>query len=307
MFSKKQTGQVFPLSITEIAFIIIFILILFIGLKDRQIPEITKQREEIARKEQSTAQMLQKIHSVLKESGSTKPDEILSELIRKIDTQAENEHLKQKIENLEAELSILTEIKNMIQKKADKDNILQEEIMTALALKNQLKKITEKEGGDNNNEQNLLEKIKDFDKYNTEKDNELKDIRGQLAFFQKQLEAHGGRDYPPCWVNETTGEIQFFLDIAISDEGLITKKAWSLEREEDALKLPGIDNFIRESPLQSLTEFKEKAFPIYQWSRKRNPECRHYVYIKSTATQAPLERRLRWGVEDFFYKYERRR
>lgn len=306
MFSKKQTGQVFPLSITEIAFIIIFILILFIGLKDRQIPEITKQREEIARKEQSTAQMLQKIHSVLKESGSTKPDEILSELIRKIDTQAENEHLKQKIENLEAELSILTEIKNMIQKKADKDNVLQEEIMTALALKSQLKQIAEKEGG-NNNEQKLLEKLKEFDKYSTEKEKELKDIRGQLVFFQKQLDAHGGRDYPPCWVDEKTGEIQFLLDIAISDEGLITKKAWPIEREEDALNLAGIDNFIKESSLQSLSEFKEKAFPIFQWSRNRVPECRHYVFIKSTATQAPLERRLRWGVEDFFYKYERRR
>jgi hypothetical protein len=59
--------------------------------------------------------------------------------------------------------------------------------------------------------------------------------------------------------------------------------------------------------LLSLSEFKEKAFPIFQWSHNRVPECRHYVIIRSTATQALLADRLRLGIEDYFYKLEKRR
>jgi hypothetical protein len=46
---------------------------------------------------------------------------------------------------------------------------------------------------------------------------------------------------------------------------------------------------------------------IFNASRKADPQCRHYVYLKSTIADAVSSDRARLTVEKYFYKNEARR
>ena len=224
-----------------------------------------------------------------------------------VDKQTENKILKQKVNNLESQLTTLTEIRGVVEKEANKENVVHEQVMEAMAVKKQIEEIMDKGDIKEENRQDALRKFGEFLKNNPSNEKDLKDLKGQVAFLQNRLNAHGGRDYPPCWGEEKSGKIQFLFDIEITDNGLTVKKAWPSERKDDAIKLPGINKFLTDVTFQSLSDFKKDASPIYQWSHTRDPECRHYVYIKSMATNAIFADRLRLGVEDFFYKQEHRR
>lgn len=299
MFIKKRNDQVFSLSITEIALILVFILVLFIGLN----PELNQIEEN----KKAITEAEEKIRSTLSNTGVSNPDEVLSDLRKKVYKQVENETLKQEVNNLKSQLTTLTEIKSAIGKESNKENLVHTEVMEAMAVKKQIEEIMGKENIKEDNRQDVLKKFGDFLKNNPSNEKDIKDLKGQVAFLQNRLNAHGGRDYPPCWVEEKSGKIQFLFDIAITDDGLTVKKAWPSAREDDAINLPGINKFLSDVTFQTLSNFKKDASPIYQWSHTRDPECRHYVYITNMATNALFADRLRLGVEDFFYKQEHRR
>ncbi|MCO4861256.1 hypothetical protein MKD38_06215 [Cupriavidus sp. WGlv3] len=130
------------------------------------------------------------------------------------------------------------------------------------------------------------------------------DLRGQVAFLQNRLNANGGRDYPPCWLN-TAGKIEFLFAVELRPDGVAVAPAWPSSRDADAKALPGIDAMLAGS--FSYAEFESRVRPIFDWSRKQSPECRHYVQLKSTLTDAVQSDRMRLRVENFFYKSEIRR
>ena len=131
---------------------------------------------------------------------------------------------------------------------------------------------------------------------------ENRDLRGQVAFLKGKLEGKGGRDYPPCWAEESSGRIQYLLAIEITDHGLVVKPAWPESRKTDAQALPGIDALATAQTTFQLRAFKSAMQGIDEHSRKRN--CRHYVVMRNYVSDLAVFNSYRFAIEHYFYKLE---
>jgi len=130
---------------------------------------------------------------------------------------------------------------------------------------------------------------------------ENSDLRGQVAFLKGKLEAHGGRDYPPCWAEESTGRVEYLFAIEILPEGLKISRSWPAKRQANAEALPQIEKLTVARP-HPLAEFNALMQGIDRVSKEKN--CRHYVTIKNRVNDLELFNRYRYGIENFFYKFE---
>lgn len=133
---------------------------------------------------------------------------------------------------------------------------------------------------------------------------ENSDLRGQVAFLKNRLDARGGRDYPPCWADES-GKVEFLVIVELRADSVLVTRAWPERRSADAAKLPGLSELLEKS--SSHQAFPSAAQPVFNWSRRQDPECRHYVQLRSTIGDAVQSDRARLMVENFFYKVEARR
>ncbi len=130
------------------------------------------------------------------------------------------------------------------------------------------------------------------------------DLRGQVAYLKNRLDARGGRDWPPCWADEQ-GNIQFLFNVDLRPDAVTVTATWPSTREADAKGLPGVAELMA-GPL-TFQEFRAKVQPVFDWSKRHDPQCRHYVYLRNSIPDATTSDRARLMVEDFFYKSEVRR
>jgi hypothetical protein len=130
------------------------------------------------------------------------------------------------------------------------------------------------------------------------------DLRGQVMFLRNRLEARGGRDYPPCWADES-GKVEFLASIDLRPDAIVVAPAWPAKREADAKALPGIQELLDGS--HTFAEFQSRVSGVFDWSRKQDPQCRHYVQLRSNISDAVQSDRARLMVENYFYKVELRR
>ena len=133
---------------------------------------------------------------------------------------------------------------------------------------------------------------------------ENSDLRGQVAFLKNRLDARGGRDFPPCWADEN-GKVEFLLSVEVRPDTVIAAPSWPQRRESAARELPGMADLL--DGAHSHQEFVNKIQGIFNWSRKQDPECRHYVLLRSSISDAVQSDRARLMVENYFYKVETRR
>jgi len=129
------------------------------------------------------------------------------------------------------------------------------------------------------------------------------DLKGQIQFLKKRLEANGGMDFPPCWADEN-GKVQMLLTVELRENDLSVSRAWPDSRDQDAWSLPNM-KAIMASPMTNYASFLRSVKPISDMSRQQN--CRHYVRIKSMISDAVASDRRRLSIEDYFYKVEIRR
>lgn len=132
---------------------------------------------------------------------------------------------------------------------------------------------------------------------------ENSDLRGQVAFLKNRLDARGGRDYPPCWADET-GKVEFLFSVEVRSDSVDVNRAWPARRDESARSLFGSTEILG---AHSYRQFSSKAQNILNWSKRQDPECRHYVQLKSSISNAVQSDRARLMVENYFYKVEVRR
>lgn len=133
---------------------------------------------------------------------------------------------------------------------------------------------------------------------------ESADLRGQVAFLKNRLDARGGRDYPPCWADET-GKVEFLFAVEVKPDSVVVNPAWPPRREAAARALPGIDDILA-GPHSNQT-FISRIQGIFNWTESQDPKCRHYVQLKSSIPDAVQSDRARLMVEGYFYKSEVRR
>ena len=366
----QKNDQIFQLSLTELAFTIIFLLMLLLGylVHMEQTARLAAETElsQVRSLEQATASLESAKSSFaaqIKRSPTLSPDEVISTLIAQGDVRKERDILQSRVDDLDAKLTALTAIQNEIEKlsKSDGKDLTKEKIESALALQEKvLQSFSEPAPHTQNNSpsqkpppskpnsKELLDKVKqaldvtqelksqlkakmDIDLKSGEASQHIKDmvsaakrysdlsrqtgspeqarkenadLRGQVAFLKNKLDARGGRDYPPCWADEKTGKVEFLFSVEVRPSNVVVTPEWPAHRESDARALPGLAAILAGSPL-SYPNFVSSIQGIYKSSV--DLQCRHYVLLKSSISDAVESDRARLLVENYFYKAEVRR
>lgn len=323
---KEKNDQIFQLSLTELAFMIAFILLLLLGYMvkkeeaEKRAAEIELTKVQTIEHAITTLNAIQStLATTLTNAGTQNPDALISKLIEADDVRVDRDRLKQQVRDLDVKLTSLTEIQHQIEKfeKSSRPEFTKHLIESSLTLQNEWRKQFNKQfdkditpGQEVPTLQEVLSAAKSFN--DLTKDNlnpaifklENSDLRGQVAFMKKKLDARGGRDFPPCWVDEN-GNLEFLFSIEVMPDSVLVTPAWPEKRESTAYSLPETTKILS-SPLSNQS-FINNIQGISNWSKNQNPECRHYVKLKSSISDAIQSDRARLMVERYFYKEEVRR
>jgi len=150
----QKNDEIFQLSLTELAFMICFILLLLLGylvVKEQHDRKVAEDARDKAL--QSTVQATSELEAaknslstLLLSVGAPNPNEAITKLIAAEELRAERDRLKQRIEELDTQLTALTELKSQLEKavQSSMPNIAQE-VESALAFQRQIKKAIEEE------------------------------------------------------------------------------------------------------------------------------------------------------------------
>lgn len=366
----KRNDQVFQLSLTELAFTIAFLLLLLLGyLFAKEHAELEAAKEAITKVQtlEKAAAALDsaktQFEAALGAAGIGDVSDVISKLTAAGEAREERDRLKQRVDDLDAKLSALTELQRQIELADGPDipELIREKLESALVFQEEVRqtlkeeepkneasirsnKVTPSESGSN---QRMLDRIKQAvaatralegqlrselnieltpgQEANAVRDviraaknfqavsasgvtieqvgKENADLRGQLAFLKRRLEARGGRDYPPCWADEKTGKVEFLFTVELRLDSVSVSPAWPPNREADARALPGISELL--AAPHSNAAFASGVRGIF--GRSQQLECRHYVLLKSSISDAVQSDRARLMVENYFYKVEARR
>jgi hypothetical protein len=404
----QRSDQVFQLSLTEIAFTIVFILLLLLGYlvfkeqTERHAAERTlAQVQSVEQATQVLDETKREFTATIRAAGAANPDEVITRLIQAEAVRSERDVLKREVEDLNAKLSALVEVQNVLtgvagsgrdaaartavtsalalqqqvhaamreqaaselapapppqakpvsslrvasaatsapmaaststataasrsadgralspaeQKKLDQDALsnVRQALQTDAAFRRHAKEQLRLQVRPGKEAQTVAEVIRAAKGYaeltqaGVRPDairKENSDLRGQVAFLKNKLDARGGRDWPPCWADEE-GKVEFLFSVELRPDAVVVSPAWPTRRDADAKGLPGVDELTRAA--LSFQSFQAQVQGIFDWSRRHDPQCRHYVYLRSAITDAVQSDRARLMVENFFYKTEVRR
>jgi hypothetical protein len=353
---SRGSDQVFQLSLTEIAFTIAFMLLLLLGYmifmqrdKVEQADQFLQDSRGIEQQQEALERVKEELTTAMRDAGATNSDEMLSRLVDTGSLRQERDRLLQKFEDLEEQISALTELKQQLED-ATSSNVTKttlDEAIAALALQAGVKEILQSEsemvpqgagpdaleavrsamhaakalrgemqtrlgttvapGGEEAAIRQLVRSAAESAEVAVSVEaagKENSDLRGQIAFLRNGLDARGGRDYPPCWADEA-GKVEFLLNIELGPDVVQVTPGWPPARESDARALPGIAEVL--SAAAPLEVFAGRVQGIFDWSKRQDPQCRHYVRLKSSIPDAIQSDRARLAIESFFYKVEVRR
>ncbi|WP_146204314.1 hypothetical protein [Massilia glaciei] len=189
-----------------------------------------------------------------------------------------------------------------------KNAIMISEVLKAQLRTNMSKELTP--GREDQEIQDVVSAARDFAKLSSNGSSpgilakENSDLRGQVAFLKHRLDARGGRDFPPCWADET-GKVEFLFALETKSGSVTISPAWPERREASARALPGINEAL--GGPHAHQDFPSQVRALFNWSKAQSPECRHYVQLKSSIADAIQSDRARLMIENFFYKVEVRR
>ncbi|MGZ5259217.1 MAG: hypothetical protein ACXWC0_16480 [Burkholderiales bacterium] len=354
----KRNDQVFQLSLTEIAFIIVFLLLLLLGWMVFQTERDRKALLEQAKKGADASAVIaaaerakQDLRDLARKSGAVDQSGVISQLINREKLRADEAALRVRIHELDRTVSELTEVKEAIDgvkpnEQTGADSV-RRDIATGLALTAAVRgSISEQPARDGSQPQDslsrdqLLAEAKSALRLKGAVERQLgrklqigtetelaaelvsaagksvghghgqtlksaeratKDLRGQVAFLKARLGSRGGRDYPPCWAEESSGRLQYLFTIDIRHDGLLLREAWPHTRDADAKLLPGLDELLARPPI-SVAEFNAAMSGIAQSSKTNN--CRHYVLLRNHVKDLALFNTYRYAIENYFYKLE---
>lgn len=148
----QRNDQVFQLSLTEIAFTLTFLLLLLLGYlvfkeqNDRLAAEAELAKVQTTQQAKAALDAAKSsLATALQGAGTPNPDEVITKLIAADQIRAERDRLKQQVEDLDAKLTALTELKEQLEQAAmaSRPDVTREEVMSALALQEQVRKAVE--------------------------------------------------------------------------------------------------------------------------------------------------------------------
>lgn len=99
--------------------------------------------------------------------------------------------------------------------------------------------------------------------------------------------------------------MEFLYAIELRSDSVVVTPAWPAKRDADAKALPGLTTTL--AAPHPYSNFVSAIQGVFNWSKAQDPECRHYVQLKSSIPDAVQSDRARLMVENYFYKVEARR
>lgn len=144
---SEKNDRVFQLSLTEIAFLLVFLLMLLLGFMIFKLgQDLAGAQQQLATGANLAAQQealwdaKAKLRAELQSAGSPNPDEVISKLVSQADLIQERQALRAQVADLDAQVSALAEVQAVLAKvaKAEQERAIQREIQQALALKQAL-------------------------------------------------------------------------------------------------------------------------------------------------------------------------
>lgn len=126
---------------------------------------------------------------------------------------------------------------------------------------------------------------------------ELDNARGQVEACYR---THGrGLVHPPCWADRN-GQIEYAFTAVMRTGSVTLTPIWPEYRTPDAERIPGMTQAAGQA--LSYAELSRRALPVYEWSTRQDPECRHFVRIVDEVEGKDAFKRNLLTVERFFYK-----
>jgi acetolactate synthase small subunit len=282
---QERGNSIIETSLTELAFVFFFILLIFSAWK---ISDVSEQLEVFESQNTQQVETIEQLREALdslsdffKLVNETEPETIFNELVMGREAISELESQKIEIQALESTLSQLTEA-------TDIESI--EEIAESMRVLEAAKKQINEKGFDKTDfSENISDVLRD-----------ISDFKGQNVNLRNKLDQLGnGLDHPPCWADGVTGDIQYVFNAIINEGSIRVTAGWPEARIEEAENNNNITRIIGEYP-RNADLWVESQF-LFQESVTK--ECRHFVRIYDHAESKDAFKMYLLGIENHFYKF----
>lgn len=289
---SEHKSSVLDTSLTELAFIFFFILLLVAVWK---INEQEQKKDELAQQilnEQARAEnyevISQLVEQIKAQTGTDSVDELFSELVKATtensSMKSELEALKTQLEDQSAKLESYEQNLSEVLASEDKE-VIAETLKTYAELKHKLDSVSEQGGDAAEALDNMLI--------------QLNDLKGQNNNLRQQVVRLGnGLDHPPCWADSDTGAIEYVFDVVINEDNTVLYAGWPDNRAQQALSDPKISTV--PGVYSSKEELWLKTRALFNESVKN--KCRHFVRIYDHASTKDAFKNKLLAVENHFYK-----
>ena len=282
---QERGNSIIETSLTELAFVFFFILLIFSAWKISDVSEKLDASEDKTNEQVETIVQLREALNTSSEFfqmvDEAEPETIFNELVLGREAISEVKNKNREIKALESTLSKLTEASGIES---------MEEIVESLQELEQAKEQINEKGFDKNDfSENINDVLRD-----------ISDFKGQNVNLRNKLEKLGnGLDHPPCWADEVTGDIQYVFNAIINEGSIKIVPGWPEARAQEAESNDNITRVIgdygRNSDLWDESQF------LFQESVTK--ECRHFVRIYDHAESKNAFKMYLLGIENHFYKF----
>lgn len=257
--------------------ILLFFLLLFVAVS--QIREV----ESEARKSAAEAERLRERMSVV---GDLSESDV-RELRKGAERKKKIEKLRKKVSELQTRADGLDSLARMSEEYSDEE--FEELVRRASRNIDRQQKV-----------KRLTERLKEARSALDSTKRDLGDYRAQSINLTRRLR-EAGQGYPPCWADEN-GDPQYLYTIRLLGDSLSVRPNWPPGRESDAKEIDGALKLAGRKVSRSA--FAQLASPVLGWSKRQDPECRHFVVIEDSegTTKEEFKDELLLA-ERFFYKY----
>jgi hypothetical protein len=326
--ANSRNDQVFGVSLSEIAFTLMFVLMLLLGfmvLKERADKDVALRKLESSRQTenaqaavQALKQAEERMVELLRRQGVANPEKVVEALVAGGTSLAEQERQQEQIQDLNRRLVALDAFRGEIEKAAQKpgQSVVRERVEQALNLQQELRKqAKEKLNRDLQPGQEvklLAELVEAAKALSASADGaaippqvELGKLRSQVAFYENRDKLRG-LVHPPCWMNKQGGT-EYIFNVQTMSDGFVVSRGWPAYREADARASPGFDQITAKgNGAMTPQQFIAGATPFLDYGKKQSPECRHFVYLSTSISEADKRDEARQVVNRYFYIDERK-
>jgi len=286
-FTSEKGNSIIETSLTELAFIFFFILLIFSAWKINeisvQLKSNTEDKSVLETKIEELKATLISASEFFAIDSSVSPEELFDELTLGREAVIELDETKQQLKDV---TSSLNEIVEASSSKSSKN--IAKEIRDI----EKVKELMSEKGFDGKTLSEVLENVV---KQNT-------DFKGQNKNLRNKIEKLGnGLDHPPCWADAQTGAIQYVFNIIINEDSIEVLEGWPEQRKNEALTNPNINTVV--GNYSNNSNFWLRSNGLFQESVQQ--ECRHFVRVFDHAESKSSFKNYLLGIENHYYKYLR--